>query len=147
MMRILILICVFFIIGSAEANSIIKSDYWKGITGLPEFEPQKHSDGCSGGMSAGYAILAKKFHDALGQTLPWRECCVVHGRPYYYGGTRKEKTAADEALKQCVKKKVKGKIPGEWLGELMRLAVTPGGSPYLNTPWRWGYGEDYRHKD
>ncbi|MEK9627909.1 MAG: hypothetical protein VW455_02710 [Nitrospinota bacterium] len=144
MLQIFILVTVFSLSSVAESNAKNKSEYWKRITGIPKFDPAKHSDGCSGGMSAGYAILPKKVHDKLGKTLPWRQCCIVHDHAYYYGGTRKEKTTADHALKQCVKKTIKGKISGEIMGEIMRLAVTPGGSPYWKTPWRWGYGEDYR---
>ncbi len=145
-MRLLFLLCALFIISNAEAGPTTESDLWVRLAGLPEFDPKKHSDGCSGGMSAGYAILPKQVHDTLGETLPWRECCVIHDRSYYYGGSRDEKAAADEDLKQCVKKNIHGKIAGELLGELMRLAVTPGGSPLFNTPWRWGFGEDYRQK-
>jgi hypothetical protein len=61
----------------------------------------------------------------------WRECCVVHDRAYYYGGTREEKRAADEAF-------------GVLLGSTMQIAVSIGGLPYLPTSYRWGYGEDFR---
>ena len=68
------------------------SDYWQKITGIPEFDPIKHSDGCSGGMSDTYAKLSKDIHKRFGETLPWRECCVVHDRAYYYSGSREEKS-------------------------------------------------------
>jgi hypothetical protein len=118
-------------------------DLWQRITGIPEFDPEKHSDGCSGGMSASYAKLSG-IHELFGETLPWRECCVVHDRAYYYGGTREEKRAADEALKQCVAQKIGNDILGKLLGSGMQLAVSIGGLPYFSTPYRWGYGEDFR---
>ena len=77
-------------------------DIWQEVTGIPKFEPLNHSDGCSGGMSAGYARLPKAVRDRFGNTLPWCPCCVEHDRAYYYGGSREQKKAADEALKQCV---------------------------------------------
>ena len=123
-------------------------DLWEKITDIPEFDPEKHSDGCSGGMTASYeklyAELPKSIRDQLGETLPWRECCVAHDRAYYYGGTRDEKQAADEALNQCVARIVGDDILGKLLGPAMKLAVSIGGLPYFETPYRWGYGEDFR---
>ena len=126
MKQFLVLICFLFVFSSANAQPKSKPNLWKRLTGLPEFDSKKHSDGCSGGLSASYAILPKKVHDRLSKTLPWRECCVDHDHAYFYVGSREEKAAADEALKQCVKKTIHGKISGELLGELMRLVVTPG---------------------
>lgn len=119
-------------------------DLWQKITGIPEFDPIKHSDGCSGGMSKTYEKLPQAIHDRFGETLPWRECCVVHDRAYYYGGTREEKKAADEALKQCVAQKTSNGTLGLLLGSAMQLAVSIGGLPYFATSYRWGYGEDFR---
>lgn len=119
-------------------------DLWERVTGIPEFDPEKHSDGCSGGMSAGYARLPQIVRDRFGETLPWRECCVVHDKAYYYGGSRKQKKAADEALKQCVAQILGESTAGELLGSAMQLAVSIGGLPYFSTPYRWGYGEDFR---
>lgn len=121
-----------------------KPDLWEKITDIPEFDPEKHSDGCSGGMSASYALLPQAVRDRFGETLCWRECCVVHDRAYYYGGTREEKEAADEALKKCVSKKLDDEIVGVLLGSAMEAAVHIGGLPYFSTAYRWGYGEDFR---
>jgi hypothetical protein len=121
-----------------------KSDLWERITDIPEFDPEKHSDGCSGGMSDSYAKLPQAIRDRFGETLPWRECCVVHDRAYYYGGTREEKQAADEALKQCVARTLDDKLLGRLLGSAMQIAVSIGGVPYFATSYRWGYGEDFR---
>lgn len=119
-------------------------DLWQTVTGIPEFDPQKHSDGCSGGMSAGYARLPQAVRDRFGNTLPWRQCCVEHDRAYYYGGSREQKKVADEALKLCVAQTLDNDTVGLMLGSAMQMAVTIGGLPYFSTPYRWGYGEDFR---
>ena len=121
-----------------------KPDLWERITDIPEFDPEKHSDGCSGGMSASYAKMPQAIRKRFGETLPWRECCVVHDRAYYYGGTREEKQAADEALKQCVARTLDDKLLGRLLGPTMQIAVSIGGLPYFATSYRWGYGKDFR---
>ncbi len=114
------------------------------IQGIPEFDPEKHSDGCSGGMSAAYAKLPKWVHDKFGATLPWRHCCVEHDKAYYYGGSREDKLEADEVLKRCVEATLNDKNAGLLLGLAMQMAVTVGGQPYFITSYRWGYGEDFR---
>jgi hypothetical protein len=121
-----------------------RQDCFEPLSGLPEFDPEKHSDGCSGGMSAAYAKLPDWVHERFGQSLPWRHCCIEHDRAYYYGGSREEKIAADLRLKECVADTVGNKLTGELLGNAMRLAVHIGGQPYFSTPYRWGYGEDFR---
>lgn len=128
----------------ASINGRTSPDLWERITGIPEFDPKKHSDGCSGGMSAGYAELPQEIRDQIGETLRWRECCVVHDRAYYYGGSRAEKQAVDEALKRCVARMFGDEILGALLGSTMQFAVTIGGLPYFATSYRWGYGEDFR---
>lgn len=119
-------------------------DLWERVTGIPELDPERHSDGCSGGMSAAYAPLPQEIHDRFGETLPWHQCCVEHDRAYYYGGSREEKRAADEALKQCVARTAGDETLMLLLGGAMQLAVTIGGLPCFPTPYRWGYGEDFR---
>ncbi len=128
----------------SSINGRTKPDLWERITDIPEFDPKKHSDGCSGGMSASYAKLPQAIRDRFGETLSWRKCCVVHDRAYYYGGTREEKQAADEALKECVAQTLDDNILGVLLGSAMQAAVSIGGLPYFATSYRWGYGEDFR---
>jgi hypothetical protein len=125
-------------------NGRTKPDHWERVRDIPAFDPEKHSDGCSGGMTAGYAKLPQNIRDRFGETLPWRECCVVHDQAYYYGGTREEKQAADEALKQCVAQTLNDNILGDLLAPAMQAAVSIGGLPYFATSYRWGYGEDFR---
>ena len=119
-------------------------DCFEPLTDIPEFDPEKHSDGCSGGMSATYASLPSWIHARFGEALPWRHCCVEHDRAYYYGGSRELKIAADERLKECVAEKMGEDSVGLLLSSAMRLAVHIGGQPYFATPYRWGYGEDFR---
>jgi len=119
-------------------------DCFEPLTGLPNFDPEKHSDGCSGGMSATYANLPDWVHESFGDTLPWRHCCVEHDRAYYDGGSREQKIAADKRLKECVTATVGEDLAGRLLSNAMRLAVHIGGQPYFETPYRWGYGEDFR---
>lgn len=119
-------------------------DLFETIEGIPEFYPEKHSDGCSGGMSAAYAELPDWVHEQFGEELPWRQCCVEHDRAYYYGGSREQKLAADEKLKACVIDTLGGDLGAILLGSAMRIAVHIGGQPYFATPYRWGYGADFR---
>lgn len=119
-----------------------KSNNWKKLKGLPEFNPDVHSDGCSGGMSAIYQKM-KFLHKKHGNKLRWRNCCVIHDKAYYYGGSKNHKKRADSELNQCVSQVVGHKS----LGKAMEIAVKIGGSPSLPTSFRWGYGEDFRAED
>ena len=112
---------------------------WAKVEGLPKFNVKLHSDGCSGGMSSIYAQL-KFLHKKHGKTLEWRQCCEIHDEAYYYGGSKEQKKTADEKLGVCVTKVV----GSQFFGKTMQIAVKIGGGPYLPTPYRWGYGEDFR---
>jgi len=57
---------------------------------------------------------------------------------YWRGGTRAERRAADDALEQCVAAKGYPKVAA-----LMSMGVFVGGTPFLPTPFRWGYGWPY----
>ena len=65
----------------------------------------------------------------------WSGCCVHHDVAYWKGGTRDERRAADEALAQCVALAGQPKT-----AQLMLAGVRLGGTPYLPTSYRWGYG-------
>jgi len=116
-----------------------KNERWHKISNIPTFDVNKHSDGCSGGMSLIYSKLTL-LHKQHGKTLEWRKCCEVHDKAYYYGGTKQMKKQADSKLSQCVTKVV----GNEFLGKAMQAAVEIGGGPNLPTPYRWGYGSDFR---
>jgi hypothetical protein len=64
----------------------------------------------------------------------WVECCIVHDIPYWCGGSEADRVAADEFLQQCVNKQ------NGFFSSLFYTGVRLGGSPWLPTPWRWGYG-------
>lgn len=68
----------------------------------------------------------------------WSACCVHHDVAYWKGGTRIERRIADEALAQCVASVGKPKT-----ARLMLAGVRLGGTPYLPTSYRWGYGWPY----
>lgn len=125
------------------------------------------TDGCSGGLSAGWEYLAGKirqFHTMHGTQPAWESCCVTHDRAYHTGGPAKITAAesfkarrkADLALKDCVLETGLKRIPqlsNEYnissrdveilytaIAALMYRSVRIGGMPCTGLPWRWGYG-------
>ena len=68
----------------------------------------------------------------------WLHCCTAHDVAYWQGGTREERRAADFALRECV-----GATGETTIANLMLAGVWIGGSPYLPTSFRWGYGWPY----
>lgn len=124
------------------------------------------TDGCSGGMSATWDIVARlfpEFREIHETTPPWQECCVVHDRAYHQGGDNSApqssfaaRLAADEALRICVRassqtRRVQLKSQYEitderidqafdLIGDGMFDAVRVGGGPCSGLAWRWGYG-------
>lgn len=65
----------------------------------------------------------------------WASCCIRHDFAYWKGGTYEDRLEADEALEQCVASVGEPKI-----ASLMLAGVRIGGTPYLPTAYRWGYG-------
>ncbi len=85
------------------------------------------SDGCSA------------FPDGtLEQNELWLKCCTAHDYQYWKGGTYKQRLAADKALKHCVEH-----VGQPEIALLMLAGVRVGGTPYLPTTFRWGYGWFY----
>ncbi len=68
----------------------------------------------------------------------WLSCCTAHDYAYWQGGTYDERLIADQALEQCV-----AKIGQAEIAALMLAGVRVGGTPYLPTSFRWGYGWSY----
>ena len=66
----------------------------------------------------------------------WAECCTQHDQPYWRGGTAEQRRIADAALRSCVQERTGRNV----LASLMYRGVRLGGTPYLPTPFRWGYG-------
>ncbi len=125
------------------------------------------TDGCSGGLSAGWSYLVAVFPGARevhGDKPPWESCCITHDRAYHAGGrgteTAEESFAArrtvDRVLEACVlatgleRSKPLSQEYGLTQGQvadlyrtiaaLMYRAVRIGGVPCSRLPWRWGYG-------
>lgn len=68
------------------------------------------------------------------QTL-WLQCCRHHDYSYWKGGTRDERLQADQDLRTCV-----SQVGEPAIAALMLAGVRIGGTPYLPTRFRWGYG-------
>jgi hypothetical protein len=124
------------------------------------------TDGCSGGMSWSWRIVADVFpgfEAAQGAHPPWESCCVVHDRAYHdAGGTREAEAsfaarlAADEALRACVVSNGEQKLDElaahydvspeqvrfaySLISDAMFQSVRFGGGPCSGLPWRWGFG-------
>jgi hypothetical protein len=85
------------------------------------------SDGCSA------------FPDgSLEEQELWLECCTEHDYAYWKGGTYSEREAADRKLRACVEQ-----VGEPGIAALMLAGVRVGGTPYLPTRFRWGYGWPY----
>ncbi len=68
----------------------------------------------------------------------WLSCCIQHDYDYWQGGTRQQRLNSDETLKTCV-----AKVGQPEIAALMLAGVRVGGTPYLPTKFRWGYGWSY----
>ena len=68
----------------------------------------------------------------------WVRCCVIHDRAYWCGGSFRERMEADRQLRSCVADSGHSVV-----AFLMRGAVLVGGTQYLPTSFRWGYGWPY----
>ncbi len=74
----------------------------------------------------------------LKQHTLWLNCCTAHDLAYWRGGTYEDRQIADRALMQCVTN-----VGLPLLANLMLKGVRIGGTPYLPSNFRWGYGWDY----
>lgn len=82
------------------------------------------SDGCS------------SFPDGTRQQNQlWLLCCEDHDFAYWQGGTYQQRLAADQRLRECV-----AGVGEPTIAALMLGGVRVGGSPWLPTRFRWGYG-------
>lgn len=68
----------------------------------------------------------------------WLSCCQQHDYAYWKGGTYQQRSDADKALRACVSSVGKPKV-----ALVMLAGVRVGGTPYLPTSFRWGYGWSY----
>lgn len=102
-----------------------------------------------GGCSAGTEKKIKPFisdgcsafpDGTLSNRTVWRHCCYQHDLSYWPGGSRDERLLADRELASCV---ADAGFP--LTGKLMYAGVRAGGTPYLPTPFRWGFGWPWFH--
>lgn len=124
------------------------------------------TDGCSGGLSATWKVVADIFPDfetAHDREPPWQSCCIAHDRLYHDAGGATAPAAsfdarlsADEALRVCVVANGQKRsavladlydVTAEQvqlaygaIGDAMFNAVRFGGAPCTGLSWRWGYG-------
>lgn len=131
-------------------------------TRLSRFE----SDGCSGGMSEAWRLVADQFPGFARDyesAPPWESCCITHDRAYFDGGAAPDAEAsfaarlqADRELEACIVEM--GTSRREELAPVydirpdqvetafaaisraMFWAVRLGGGPCTGLPWRWGFG-------
>nr|WP_158973001.1 hypothetical protein [Paraglaciecola sp. L3A3] len=68
----------------------------------------------------------------------WLSCCQKHDYDYWKGGTYQQRMDSDNRLQACVAAVGEPKI-----ALLMLAGVRVGGTPYLPTKFRWGYGWSY----
>jgi len=85
------------------------------------------SDGCSSFPNG-----------TISQKSLWLKCCVDHDKAYWAGGTYEKRKKADAELMACVKN-----VGEPEIAQLMLAGVRVGGTPYLPTTFRWGYGWPY----
>lgn len=72
----------------------------------------------------------------------WAEHCRRHDYSYWKGGTRAERKEADLALREDIREEGKPVVAG-----IVYAGVRIGGTPWLPTSWRWGFGwEQYPRK-
>jgi hypothetical protein len=125
------------------------------------------SDGCSGGLSTGWAFISTTLPAIAkrhGDLPPWEGCCIAHDQAYHTGGATdananasfRARRAADEALRLCVIKTGEDRLDtlsAEYdlsrdevsrlyrtIAAVMYRAVRLGGAPCTGLPWRWGFG-------
>lgn len=85
------------------------------------------SDGCS------------SFPDGTtAQNELWLSCCTTHDRAYWKGGSYSQRLKADIDLQECV-----AQLGEDLVSILMLTGVRVGGTPFLPTTFRWGYGWPY----
>lgn len=94
----------------------------------PELPGSYVSDNCTGFPDGNYA-----------------DCCVTHDKDYFFGGTKAERKASDQRLKQCVLSKGSG-WKRRFLANWIYLGVRIGGVEFLKAPFSWGFGKRWKKK-
>lgn len=122
-MKYRIVISLFSVIAITSISSLIISSYAAKNGHIKPFT----SDGCSAFPNGTFT-----------QQNLWLSCCIVHDKLYWQGGTYQQRLKADQHLEKCV-----ANIGQPKIAKLMLAGVRVGGSPYLPTKFRWGYGWKY----
>lgn len=74
----------------------------------------------------------------LSQKRLWYHCCYNHDIDYWHGGTAEERKSSDETLRSCIA------ATGKTItADIIYYGVRLGGSPYIPTWFRWGFGWPY----
>ncbi|MDO3384669.1 FAD-binding oxidoreductase [Gilvimarinus sp. SDUM040013] len=97
---------------------------------------EEPSEASTGGIALFTTDGCSRFPDGTwaDQQL-WQNCCVQHDFAYWKGGSYSERAAADRELEACV-----AQLGESEIGLLMFLGVRIGGTPFVPTDFRWGYG-------
>jgi hypothetical protein len=74
----------------------------------------------------------------LSPDFDFSHCCDAHDASYWAGGSAAERKQTDRAFSECV-----ATAGHDVLATVYYIGVRIGGTPYLPTPWRWGFGWDY----
>lgn len=77
---------------------------------------------------------------SLAPDFNFPRCCDTHDARYWAGGTADERKQADRRFRECI-----ATTGHRALSNLYYFGVRIGGTPYLPTPWRWGFGWNYPH--
>lgn len=99
--------------------------------------------GSEGGVSAdtpGPPSACRVDGCSVAPDFNFASCCNDHDARYWRGGSAEQRASADASFGQCLAAK-----NHRILARLYYLGVRVGGTPYLPTPWRWGFGWPYTH--
>ncbi|MCE8509304.1 hypothetical protein KBY28_12700 [Ruegeria pomeroyi] len=168
---LILCLCVGSPVAAQDLNRMLELPAHRALMAAQQAAPLTPftTDGCSGGLSAGWTMVADTFPDfaaAQGNLPPWEACCVIHDRAYHDAGgaiTPEDSYAArqqaDRALQSCVRDTGESHLADlaarydttpetvraayGTIADAMYLAVRFGGGPCSGLPWRWGYG--YAH--
>ncbi|XLQ20709.1 MAG: FAD-binding oxidoreductase [Candidatus Moraniibacteriota bacterium] len=69
----------------------------------------------------------------------WKECCMKHDEQYWLGGNTQKRKNVDTEFKKCVYEKSNQKVVSQVMYGVVRVM----GTPFVVTPWRWGYGWEF----
>src|SRR3989338_8061453 len=67
----------------------------------------------------------------------WGSCCIAHDATYWCGGDDTQREKADGDFQSCMT------TFSPTAAKIAKAGIFIGGSPWLPTSWRWGYGWYY----